>query len=194
MKLLIKAVLFLALTSTHAMSSVLVEDFEASFPTWESAWLGSNSNLQNYYGVGGGRGNNPDGLWIADGLNNGSISEINFESSFGASINEFSIDVTTWINGATFEAFDMNGVSLVNTVITVMRGAYTDPGVYQNISFNSQNGVSGFKITGGSIEGSTSIDNVIVNTGPVNVPEPSTLLMLGLGMLGFSVLRKKKAA
>lgn len=182
----------LLLCSSNVMATVLIEDFEDSFPTWESSWLGTNSNLQNVYGVGGGRGNNPDGLWIADGLNNGSIAEITFDSSFGSTITDFSIDTTTWISGALFEAFDMLGNTLISTVITSMRGAYTDPGSYQTISFSTANGLSGFSITGGGIEGNTSIDNVIATTGVAPVPEPTTIVLLGLAFAGLGFSRKKK--
>lgn len=183
---------FLFLSSSNAMAIVLTEDFEDAFPAWESGWLGTNSNLQNVYGVGQGRGNNPDGLWIADGLNNGSIAEITFNPLFGSTITDFTIDTTTWVSTALFEAFDMLGNTLVSTAITSMYGGYTDPGSYQTISFSTANGLSGFSITGGWIEGNTSIDNVVVTTGVQNVPEPAILALLGLGLAGIGFSRKRK--
>ena len=186
-----------ALATTHASVSaaVLTEDFEAAFPAWEAGWLGTNSNLQNYYGVGQGRGNNPDGLWLSDGNVSDNMANITFNPGFGGSITAFSIDTTTWIQGALFEAFDMSNNLLMSATIASMQGAFTDPGSYQTISFNSANGVSGFRITGGQqIEGNTSIDNVVVTTGAVNVPEPASLALLAAGLFGLGVSRGRRKA
>ena len=179
--------------STSVNAATLVEDFEGAFPGWETGWLGVNSNVQNYYGVGGVRGNNPDGLWIADGLANGRVAEITFDAIFGASISDFSIDTTThFISNLTFEVFDMDSNSIFNSAIAVTSGALTDPGTYQTFAFSSANGVSGFSITGGSAEGNTSIDNVIVNASVVPVPAAVWLFGSGLiGLVGFA--RRKKA-
>jgi hypothetical protein len=52
------------------------------------------SNAQNCCGQGASsRGNNPDGIWIADGLNNGRAVQINFSSGFVNSLTSFSFDV-----------------------------------------------------------------------------------------------------
>lgn len=194
MKKLLGSLAFTLLASNTAMATVLTEDFEDSFPTWESNWLGQNSNVQNFYGIGGDRGNNPDGLWIADGLNNGSNTEITFNAIFGASINSFSIDVTSYVNSALFTAYDMNNAVITSTLITTIGGAFSNPGNYQTISFNTSNGLSKFSIFGSGIEGNTSIDNVVVNTGSVSVPEPTPLILLGLGLIGLGLSRRKNKA
>lgn len=174
--------------SSNVQAATFVEDFEAPFPQWESDWLGVNSNIQNYYGIGADRGNNPDGLWIADG--NGGDVDIIFDAGFGASITDFSIDTTTWVSNAVFTAYDMGGNILLTTAITSMQGAYTDPGSYQTIAFSTTNGMSGFSISGSSIEGNTSIDNVVVSA----VPVPAAVWLFGSGLVGLAgIARRKKA-
>lgn len=188
---------FLVLCSSNVMATVLTEDFEGTFPAWESNWLGTNSNLQNYYGVGAGRGNNPDGLWIddSDGVRGSDTVEIVFDSLFGATLSTFAIDIATHISGVSLQVFDMSGVSIFNSSVTQTNGATQNPGVYDSFFVNSSNGISGFSLftNGSQIEGNTGIDNVSVTTGTVvNVPEPASLALIVLGLAGVGFSRKKK--
>jgi hypothetical protein len=176
-----------------------VEDFEDAFPAWESEWLGSNSNLHNYYGVGADRGNNPDGLWIDDGdgnQNSDSSLDILFTPAFGSTLTSFSIDVAGWAN-AQLRIFNMANALLLDVPISLTQGALTNPGVYAHYSASSNNGISGFSfipLSSTQVEGNTGIDNVVVsNDYQPAVPEPTTISLLSLGLLGL-VFRRKKTA
>ena len=185
---------FVFLVCSIGQASVLVEDFEAAFPAWESGFLGINSNLENYYTVAPTldntyRGNNPDGLWLVDddGINFGDIVEINFSPSFAATLTSLSIDIAGYAS-ATFEIFDASGATLLSTPLTLTFGAETDPGVYANYTANSSNGIGGFRfINALQAEGNISIDNIILNqldTGAV--PEPTSVLVWSLIALMIS--------
>ena len=167
-------------------ATVYTENFN-NVPGWESGWLGQNSNLTNYYGVGGGRGNNPDGLWIGE-------TTINFATPFGSTITQFSIDTTTFASPVTFEAFDMNNNLIYSSQITVLDGALTNPGTYQNMSFNSTDGVSKIEFLGSYVWGNTSIDNVIVTTnGNVAItPIPSAIWLVGSALAGLVGFGRRK--
>lgn len=196
MKKISALLLSLALFSGAASAGPItyVEDFDAPFPNWESSWLGANSNLTNYYGVGQGRGNNPDGLWISDGINSGN-ADILFSNNFGDNITEFSIDVTTWINNLVFKAFDLSNNVIFSTAVTSMYGATSNPGTYQTISFQTNNGLKGFSLIGAGVEGNTSIDNVIAVAGQkaTNVNESASLILMLFGVLALFAGRRRTA-
>jgi hypothetical protein len=193
--------LFLCISSRQAMALVYLEDFEAAFPAWESGWLGLNSNLTNYYGVGADRGNNPDGLWIEDGDGiHGTNSTIVFNPSFGSTLTGFGIDVAGW-TPARLQVFDMSNVLLLDTQIALTQGAWSDPGVYAHYSTTSDNGISKFAFvgtSGGQVEGNTGIDNVTVSDGLQEregvVPEPASMILWGIGLAGAALRKRSRRA
>jgi PEP-CTERM motif len=181
------ALLALALMSAPLHAGTLTEDFNAPFPAWESGWLASNSNLTNVYGVGAGRGNNPDGLWVGE-------SDIIFHSAFAATLTSLNIDVAGYVS-TNIQIYDDTGAILLDVPVNLTNGAFSNPGVYAHYSATSSNGIGGFRFTGGGIVGNTSIDNVVVTDGAVgSAPEPGTLALLGSGLVlcAASVRRRRK--
>lgn len=186
----------IALFANTAKAATFTEDFEAAFPTWESNWLGLNSDLNNYY-CGGARGctdrgNNPDGLWV---YGQNSIT-VNFTGSFAASLQSLSLDVAAYYT-TNLLAYDISNNLIFSSAVTLTSGAYTNPGTYSNYTINSSNGISRFEFDAFNASGATSIDNVIAVTSvaaPVPEPEIYAMLGAGLGLMGWVARRRKQRA
>ncbi len=178
--------------------TTLTEDFNAPFPAWQSGWLGVNSNLVNYYVTCCSdpdtyRGNNPDGLWLADSLTpNGGDVTISFLPSFGSTLTSLSIDIAGYVP-AQFEILDSADNVLLSDALTLTEGAFTDPGVYAHYSVTSTTGIGGFAFLGSGIEGNTSIDNVVVNQAGSAVPEPTTWGLIGAGLVALAGIGRRRA-
>lgn len=186
-----------ALFAAPASAATLTEDFEAPFPAWEAGWFGMNSNAENCYGAGAGRGNNPDGLWISttgQGCDAGPVN-VMFDNAFATTLLAFSLDVAGH-SPTTLTFFDAAGNTLTSTPVTLTNGATSDPGIYVRYGVISTTGIGGFSFSGGAA-GNTGIDNLIAETGMAGVvPEPSTwaLLILGFGAVGGALRSKKRLA
>ena len=189
------ASLFLA--TAPALAANFAEDFnEDPFGQWKTGWLGANSNLENWYvvqGMGGEdyRGNNPDGLWISDGANDGPANIV-FSASLAASLTSFDMDVAGYVP-TTLTFFDKDGAILLSTAITLTHGAYSKPGGYAHYGVTSANGIGGFSFSNNA-EGNTSIDNINTVASEA-VPEPASWAMMlgGFGLIG-AVLRSSRKA
>jgi hypothetical protein len=199
----ILALALLAATFTPAAASpiVLLEEFEDPFENWEIRCLGENSNLTNFYVEGGSdisvRGNNPDGLWVADGVPGPTDTRIVFDAGFGATLDDFSIDIAAHVADARLEIFDVLNSVLLDAAITKTDGALVDPGIYQTFFRSAAlNGIGGFRIyrtSGLPVEGNVSIDNVMTSIDFLEpVPEPGTWLLLGSGAVVLLARRVRR--
>ena len=193
---IVGAIALAAASIGSAQATVFTEDFEGTFPAWESNWFGTQSTGRNYYCFGAlgcaTRGNNPDGLWISDPTGGSSAPvEVNFGAAFGASLTSFTLDIAGY-TPTTLEAFDSTNTLIFSQNVTLTSGAFTDPGTYANYTINSTTGISRFTFSG-SASGNTSIDNLVATTGTAPIPEPETyaLMLAGLAALGLVAKRRK---
>jgi hypothetical protein len=184
--------LFTLALGLSAPAAVLTEDFEADFPAWETGWFGLNSNARNYYGIGGGRGNNPDGLWIQDDSPSDQNIRIVFGNAFALSLTSLSMDVAGYSTGTRLEFFDGSGAVLSDFLITLTSGAGSDPGSYANYGVTSTTGIGGFRFYDSSPEGNTSIDNIVASSDALVIPEPSTWLMVA-PLLSLALFRGRRS-
>jgi hypothetical protein len=185
---LVSAITFLLL-STSLNAATLVEDFNDGSPAWESRWLGKNSNIENYSGVG-----SPTGalfLYFTDGDELKGAADpavdITFDSIFGASIRDFSMDIDTSSVSTKIQVYDGLGSIILDSFSDTAAG-------FETISLSSMNGISGFSLSSTQlqqIEGNAALDNVVVSTIPV--PAAAWLFVSGLiGLIG--VARRKRQA
>ena len=177
----------LTLSGAAAHAATLTEGFDDPFPVWERGWLAQNSNLENYYGVGAGRGNQPLGLWVEDDTR-GDAVDIMFDRSFGAQWSSLSLDVATWVDN-TLEVYDID-----NNILATLTG-FTTRSYSQSVNFvvESTNGFGGFRFTNSRTPGNTWIDNVTVNDDNISpVPLPASGLMLMAGLGGLAAARKRR--
>nr|WP_316643532.1 FxDxF family PEP-CTERM protein [uncultured Roseateles sp.] len=177
-----------------AQAAVFTEDFEGSFPAWESQWFGTQSTGRNYYCSGAlncaTRGNNPDGLWLADSTNGSSGPiDVKFNTGFGDSLTSFKLDVAGY-TGTTLAAYDKDNALIFSQNLFLTFGAMSDPGVYASYTITSNNGISHFTFSGNAA-GNTSIDNLVATTAAVPEPQTYALMLAGLGMFGFMAKRRK---
>jgi hypothetical protein len=117
--------------------------------------------------------------------------------SFSTSIHTFSA-FFTYLAPLTLTAFDING-NLIGTVSSVFGSNLAlsgQPGSTPNelLAFSSLTAIASITISGDPFGGSFTLDNFTYNTAvPTHVPEPSTFSLLGAGVLGAIVLRRRRS-
>ncbi len=183
--------------AASSMAITYIETFPDPLGSYQSRWLYQNSNINSYYHATGDpnidqRGNNPDGLWIADtqGLGSGASgpsTTIIFNPSFGALLTSLSFGMECFVE-TRVTIYDMSNNVLISSVYS--GGSF--PLLHDSlISTTSSNGISGWDMvaTNGTsqIEGNTSVDNFRAE----GVPEPATMAALGLGAIALIRRRRK---
>jgi hypothetical protein len=162
-------VAFLLLTAGHAFADVLCEDFPDPLGGWKTRWLGTNSDMCNYYVCWGGsgedeRGNNPCGIWVSDYDGDAQTCHIHFNAGFGATVSHIDFPVMAFAGGNITINYGTGSYS------TALVADGTFPPCPTNVYSTDTNGGLIDVIlspTGGQIEGNTSVDNVCVTTGGV---------------------------
>jgi hypothetical protein len=175
--------------SNYASSAILTENFSEPFPTWETNWLGINSNLQNYYGKGSTFQNNfytpGTGLWITTpSCGQSACSDINisFTPSFGKTLSSFTFDVYSAAGGVKVNIYDSFGTNLLSHDIPTNY-------IYDNVGITSSTGISGFEFIspGDQINGNLLLNHVTVSI----VPIPAAIWLFGSGMFGLGIFGKR---
>jgi hypothetical protein len=193
---LLGAAMILALPCAGT-AATFTENLDGALPAWESEFMGTQSNLQNYFGPGSTDNGGSPALWIddEDGLYSSDTSDTVFNALFGASITSISFKLSAFVNGVTLGISDMSN-SLIYAAAVTADGVF-DPVLSYHTT--GTNGVSrfSFSTTGGQVEGNTRIDAIEIVTGVVSdVPPPGAppLAMIGMGALNVAGLRRRRKA
>ena len=160
------AVLCTLIAPGIAQAEIYEEKFDDPLVQWRSNWLKEVSNIENYYGPNGGRGNNPTGLWIQDGTGNTGLISIRFTGNFGDSINSLDIDASCF-TPSTFFVNDKDNKRIFTKICD--KNQNTPVLVYpHHFHVESVNGISSWGFEGSPLLGWTAIDNLIlVSNAPV---------------------------
>ena len=185
-----------------ATADILTEGFDDPLGSFYDDWLGSNSNLGSYYlsspsydcdpNFRGNTGNG--GLWLSGNqVCNGGVSErtvtIMFDLAFGSTLTYLSFGVEAF-QETTVSIFDVAGSLLATSVFSGGKFTFDHSDV---ISASSSNGIGSFSFASVfQVSGNLSVDNFYAETAMTSVPEPGTLALLSIGLLGMGLARRRK--
>lgn len=172
----------------------LVEDFNGPGAEWRSNFMGTNSNLENYYVTlgqpEGTRGIAPTSLFISDGDPATPSVFVNFDAEFGKSIREISFLMNDFSSATpqTLEFYDISG-NIVGSEILKMSSDLALVNPIDLYSAVSSNGIGGFAVLGANVEGFIAIDDITLGFDVTAVPIPAALPMFASVLGAFGVAR-----
>lgn len=197
--LLTNTVIICGLWSTAASASTmtLTEDFNSPGAQWRSNFMGTNSDLENYYVTlgqpSGTRGIAPTALFISDGDPVTPRVDINFDTDFGKSIKEISFKMNDFssFTPQSLEFYDSAG----NTISSELLKQSSDLALVNPVdvySAISSNGIGGFSVLGANVEGFIVIDDIALLIDVAAVPIPAALPLFASALGAFAIARRSR--
>ncbi len=176
MKQFLAVLLLFALIGT-LLADDLIETFDDPLEGWRSRWLAENTNMQNWYVVEFGhgedfRGTNPCGIFISDGDHGNWNCTIDFDPIFGTNVSYFEIGIECFFD-QTLRIYDVAGL-LVDEANVLANWEDGDNGCGVALyHFDLPTGLGSFTLEGVYVEGETAIDNVKVTVETTDIEETS---------------------